>query len=180
MGDVLSPIVGGGLSRKAGRRAEQGVNESTLAAASELRPTQETGRDATNFIAQLLGIGGDPGASQEAFRNFQNSTGFQEQLRRGSQAITGSQAARGLLGSGSTLKALQDRGQEMAGQSLNNFLSQLMGLSTPGVNASTNLARIRQGGGIQAANARLGGDNAFAEGIQEGLGGVDLSKLFGG
>lgn len=179
MGDVVAPIVGGVLGRKAGNRASSGIRDATQAGVSSLQPTQEVGRDATNFIASLLGLGA-PGQAQAAFRDFQDSTGFQERLKRGSQAVTGSRAAGGLLASGSTLRALQDRGQAIAGESLNNFLAQLMGLSNQGVGASSQIANLRATGGSNAAITRQGGANAFAQGVGTGLGAIDLSKLFGG
>lgn len=84
------------------------------------------GSNATNILSSLLS-GGAQG--QQAFQNYQNSTGYQNQLDSMSRAITGNRAASGLLRSGGTGTALQTQGNQLANQSFNNYLSQLLGLA---------------------------------------------------
>lgn len=180
MGDVIGGVVGGSLQNRAGRRAAQEIRRGTEGAISELQPTQERGESASNLIASLMGLSDDPGAGQAALRQFREGTGFQDRLQRGTQAITGSAAARGLLDSGATARALQDRGQQMATESINNFLAQLMGLSQQGVGASGGIANLRSGGAQRAAGARAGGRMAQAESFGNAISGIDLTEIFGG
>lgn len=122
----------------------------------------------------LLGIGGDPAAAQAGYDNYLNSIGFQGQLRAGQQAITGSAAARGLLGSGSTLKALQAHGQQLGQQSFQNYLGNLRGISNMGLqagsmmgNAASNAygqaAQMQYGAGQQAAQYQYGSGQQAVE-----------------
>lgn len=92
----------------------------------------QAGTNATNLLSQLLG--GGPGG-EEAYKSYQDSTGFQNTLDSGSKAITGNAASRGLLRSGSTGKALMSFGQDAAKSNFNNYIQQLLGLSGQGLQA---------------------------------------------
>lgn len=105
-----------------------------------------------NALAALLGVGGDPAAADAAFKNYRDSSGFDFLLDTGSRAITGSQAAKGLLKSGSTLKRLEQYGQDLASTKFDNYLARLMGLS---------------GLGLQAGQL-LGGAGQYSKGISKG------------
>ncbi len=94
-----------------------------------------TGGDANSMIAALLGMGGDSDAANGAFQNYLNSTGYDFQLDQGSRAITGNNAARGLLKSGATAKALTQYGQNLGKQYFDNYLGQLGGVANRGLQA---------------------------------------------
>lgn len=111
----------------------------------------------------LLGIGGDPAAAAQAFQNYQNSTGFAGQMQAGQNAITGSRAAAGLLGSGSTLRALQAQGQQLGAQSFNNYLGQLGGVAGMGLQAGGMVGQAAQAGAGQAAGMQYGGAMGAAD-----------------
>lgn len=98
-------------------------------------PTAGMTSGVSNALAGLLGIGGDPAAASAAFDNFRNSTGYQFQLGEGMNAITSNAATRGLLNSGATVKAAQQYGQNLASNYFSNYLSQLGGLGTMGLQA---------------------------------------------
>lgn len=101
------------------------------------------------------------GTNTPAFQNYLNSTGYNFKMDQGQRAITGSAAAKGLLGSGSTAKALTTFGQGLAGDTFNNYLSQLR--DTAGVygsNATGYGAQAQTGVGAAgqvAANGTEGG-----------------------
>lgn len=118
-----------------------------------------TGGVANNAIGNLLGVGGDPTAANNAFSNYQNSTGTQFQLGEGQKAVTTSNAAKGLLNSGATLKALTRYGQNLGSTTFNNYLSQLGGLQQAGLQA---------GGAIGGAGSQAGATGASA--ISSGYG----------
>jgi hypothetical protein len=90
------------------------------------------GTGANDLVSRLLT--GGQGAGQ-AFDTYKNSTGYQNVLDGGSRAITGNAASRGLLSSGSTLKALNNYGQDTAKSYFNKYLQQLLGLSGQGLQA---------------------------------------------
>lgn len=93
----------------------------------------------SSAIASLLGLNGsDEGTN--AFNQFKDSSGYNFIQNEGVKGITGNMAARGLLGSGSTLKAISDYSNNLASNFLNSYLSNLMGLSNTGIQAGQILA----------------------------------------
>ena len=100
-----------------------------------LSPSVNTGTQATNALASNL-LGTTSPGSDPAFQNYQNNSGYQWQVGQGTQAITNSAAAKGLLNSGATLKAVDQYGQNAGLQSYQNYLSNLSGLAGQGLNAA--------------------------------------------
>lgn len=86
--------------------------------------------------------GSDATAANQAFQSYENSTGHQFRLQTGSNALQTSAAARGLLKSGSTLKALDQYGQNLGTQDFQGYLGNLAGQQQLGVNGSSTLANI--------------------------------------
>lgn len=169
-------IVGGLLSKKAKDKEASRVGAAGRLGAAQLAPFQETGVAASQAQANLLGLG-DAAAGDEAFRRFQESSGFQGQLRAGSQAITGNQAARGLLSSGSTLKRLSTFGSDLAKQGFSSFLGQLGGVAQRGVSAATGAAQALTGTGVEAARTRGEGTAGAISGAGQGF--QELVGAFG-
>lgn len=96
-----------------------------------------------NALSAMLGLGGS--AEQQAgFDRWKDSAGYQFMMDSGSKAITGNQASRGLLNSGSTLKALNKFGQGVGAQYQKDYMSQLLGLSNLGLGAGGLLANAGQ------------------------------------
>ncbi len=128
----------------------------------------------------LLGLGGDPAAAQAAFQQYQNSTGFQGQMQAGQQAVTGSAAARGMLGSGSTLKALQAHGQQLGAQSFGNYFNQLGGVAGMGMQAGGMVGQAAQGGYGQQAGmqygSQMGAQQTRAGGWDQLIGGISAAQ----
>lgn len=89
----------------------------------------------TSAIASLLGLGGNEDQTA-AFNQFKDSSGYNFILDEGVRGITGSNAARGLLGSGSTLKGISQYSSNLANGFLNSYLSNLLGLSNTGIQAA--------------------------------------------
>lgn len=130
----MGSIFGGSKqSSSSSNRAYDTLNE----AFSPVLGTTGTG---ANALMAMLGLGGDPAAQGQAFQNFQNSTGFDFMMDQGQRAITGSNAAKGLLRSGSTAKALTSFGQNLASTRYNDYMNQLLGLSNLGLGAGGVLA----------------------------------------
>lgn len=119
---------------------------------------------ASNALASLLGLGGDTGAQNEAFNNFRNNTGYQFGLNQGMDAITNSAAAKGLLNSGSTAKALNQFGQDYASTKYNDYLSNLFNLANTGLSAGNLIAGTGQ--------ESTGSSTSTSKGGKSGLGGL--------
>lgn len=101
-----------------------------------LAPSVSTGTAANDQIADALGVGTDPAAAAQGVQNYFNSAGGQFTMQQGTQAINNDAAAKGLLNSGATLKALQSFGQNTGQQYYQNYLSNLNSLAANGNTAA--------------------------------------------
>lgn len=121
------------------------------------------GEAAGTAQSNLLGLNGAAGgaASSPAFGNYLNSTGYNFQRDQGTGAIAGSAAARGMLDSGGTLKAMGKYATNLAGTTFNNYLGQLSGISGQGLTAANAIGTAGTQGGETAAKAQAGGDSNF-------------------
>lgn len=128
-------------------------------------PQVAQGGQASNALAGLLGVGGDPAAAQAGFQNYIGSTGYQFQLGEGQDAITNNAATTGLLNSGATLKATQKFGQQLAGNYFQQYLSQLGGLSELGQGAGSIIA----GAGGTSTSTSKTKPNIFGSLMPQGL-----------
>lgn len=75
---------------------------------------------------------------------FKGATGFDRQLVEGLGGITGAGAARGMLRSGSTTKALQSYGQQLQNESAQQYIQNLLGLSGIGMGAAQTIGSAGQ------------------------------------
>ena len=112
---------------------------------------------------------------------FQETPGFRFALNEGLSAVEAGAAARGGLYSGSTMQALQQRGNDLANLEFGNYLSRLEGQTTRGQNAAAQSATINTNtaqmgsqayanmGNAQAAGA-IGVGSAFSGMINNGIG----------
>lgn len=131
-------------------------------------PQAQGGVDAFGMLGDALGIGGNPEAANGAFQNFLNSSGFKNILDQAMRGVTNSMAGRGLLRSGATGKALQDRAAGLGQQYFGNWLNQLSGAS-----------QLGQGAGGLITNA---GQTSTSTGAKQGFGsliGAGLSFIPG-
>lgn len=122
-----------------------------------------------------MGYAGADGPQANAFKSYLDSTGYQFQFGQGQNAITGSAAARGLLNSGATAKALTKYGQNIGKQYFSDYMGQLGnmnnvlgGTATAGQNALGQIATAGTAGGGNAANAIIQGANNQGSAIQAG------------
>jgi hypothetical protein len=172
MGGIVGSVFGAAGQSKAAKKAA----DATLKAQAENKlfatnmynkntqmfmPQTTFGDSADRMIAGLLGTGGDKVASADAFKNFQNTTGYQTNLQQGLDATVANSAARGAFQSGATAKALQDRGTQLNNAYLNQFLGQLTNQSNTGTAAKGAIA----GQGTNLTNTVIQGNNTSAEAI---------------
>ena len=99
----MSSIFGGSQQQSTNQSTSQ--NQAYPALSAALSPQVSNGTTASGTLSGLLGGQGQAG-SDAAFANFRNGTGYQFGLDQGSQAVTQNAAAKGLLNSGSTARAL--------------------------------------------------------------------------
>lgn len=136
------------------------------------------GVGANTAEANLLGLNGAAGTTQanQALGNYLNSSGFQFAQNQGSRSISGNQAAKGLLNSGSTAKALSTFGTELAQQGYGNYLNSLAGVAGQGLTAAGQIGQAGTQGGAQAGNAMQSG----ITGLFGSVGGGIANSGFGG
>jgi hypothetical protein len=150
-GSVAGAAISSSAAKKAAKtQADASAQSNALAReqyasnAANLNPAIARGNQAAGYVGDLLGIGGDPAASQAAFQRFRDSSGYQFQLSEGLGAINANAYARGMGDSGATLKALQDRGNAMAQGSFQTYLGNLQNVSNQGTTAASALAGVGQ------------------------------------
>ena len=123
-----------------------------------IQPYVTSGDNAETALNGFLGLGGNPQATQTAFNNYLNSTGYQFALNQGLNSVTQSQAASGMLGSGATLKALDAYGTNEAQQ----YGQQYVGNLQNEVGTGTNAVNALTGAGTNYANQVSANNNSAA------------------
>lgn len=101
------------------------------------------GTQGTNALYSLLGLNGAD-AQNSGFDTFRNNSGYDFMRDQGVEGITTSNAAKGLLNSGSTLKAITGYSSNLANNFLNTYLTSLTGASNSGLQAAQVLAGAGQ------------------------------------
>lgn len=152
IGDILGAITGSTKASKTAAKAATdaaNINANTLntfynKSEANLSPYSDAGKPASEQYNALLGLPSSV-SQQDAeggFQNYLNNFGFQHELDQGSKAIIGNQASRRLLGSGSTLKALQNYGLTTRDQYRTNYLNSIGNQQALGLNAASALAGV--------------------------------------
>jgi hypothetical protein len=120
-----------------------------------------------------------PPGAQDRFAPFFQSPDYQFRLSEGLKAINRGQAARGLLGSGQTLKAVTEYGQNIAAGAYNDYMNRLANLAGIGQASAAQTGALgaqsaaQQGNAIQAgAQARASGYIGSANAIGSTLGDI--------
>lgn len=145
----MSQIFGGSQSKQSsssGNFAYPGLQ-------TQLNPVINNGAGASNQLSNMLGLNGNAGQSQ-AFKNWQDSTGYQFGLNQGEQSINGNAATQGLLNSGATGKALQTYGQNYADTKYGDYTNQLQGLLGSGLQGAGVLAGAGQHSSSSASSSQ--------------------------
>ena len=115
-----------------------------------------------NAVASLLGLGGSQDQTA-AFNQFKDSSGYNFIQDQGIRGINGTNAAKGLLNSGSALKGISQYSSNLASGFLNSYLSNLMGLSNNGIQAGQVLSsagNTSSSQGTKTGSSSGGGFNA--------------------
>lgn len=132
--------------------AANNANQQMIRGLSQ--PAIDRGNAAGQIYSGLLGAGGDPAAAASALSTFRGSTGYQDLLNTGLGAVNANAYARGTGDSGATLKALQERGMNLANQNVQQYLGNLNTLMQTGNSAIGNVSGVATNT-VQANNAAL-------------------------
>jgi hypothetical protein len=170
IGGVTSIISGNKAAKAQTHAADQQVAEFRRqydTSRADLAPWRETGASALSKLAGMYGVGsgttstaGAAGsaAGDPAYGGFFTSPGYQFRLDQGNQAVQRSAAARGQLGSGATMKAIDRYSQGLASSEYQNFSDRLAQIAGFGQNATN--ATVAAGesatAGIAGAYGRAG------------------------
>lgn len=138
----MSSLFGGSKSKQTS--SSESYNKSYDDIRTAYNPAITRGNDAGSAIMKLLGLGGDSTAQQAAFQDFLGSSGYNFQMDQGRDVIEGSAAGRGLLNSGSTLRAMSDYGQQTGQAYFQKYLEQLMAQQAAGMQGAGLLANAGQ------------------------------------
>lgn len=130
--------VSGQASSAAGNATNLNLNNNV--SSNAYLPYMQTGSQANNQLASLLGLGSNPMSSQQIYDQYLNNPAVQLQMQQGNAAINANYGARGLLGSSELLKSLDSFGQGVAAQTLGQYQSQLYNLAGLGANAANQYA----------------------------------------
>lgn len=122
---------------------------------------------------QLQTTPGSTTSGQDAFNTFKDNTGFQFLLDSGRKAVEGSQAAKGMLNSGSTLKGLTKFGEDLGNTYVQQFLDNLLKQQQTGLQAGQLVAGAGQySKGTQSSTPGILGSVGS---IMSGLGAMGVS-----
>ena len=101
-----------------------------------LDPYSAAGGRALSKAEDYLGTSGNAYDSSQ----FEMDPGYQWRMEQGQKALERSASAKGMLGSGGMLKALQNYSQGLASQEFNNSYNRLMGMANMGYNSASQQA----------------------------------------
>jgi len=160
MGGVIRSLFGGSKSESSSQSQQSSSNRAWDVLKDPLTGMTSGGANAFGQLSDILGRG---------FDDYKKNAGFDFALNRGQQGITGNAAARGLLNSGSTAKALAEFETGLGSQMYNNWLDRLNGAAQTGIGASGVLTGA---GGISS-----GTSSSKGSGTDSGKG--ILGTLFG-
>jgi hypothetical protein len=180
VGTVAGGLLGSSSANKAAkqqaRAQQQAINlqrEMWQTTRDDLAPYREAGQSALNPLTALVT---DPAAQ----RDYVMANPFYNAMRQqATDSVMANQAARGMLGSGYTAGALQDRYLALGDQILNSQYNRLTGLAGIGQNsaagtASANmqagnaLSDLIQGIGNSQAAGTVGRANAIGSALEQG------------
>ena len=152
IGDILGSITGSTKAAKQATKASQYATDTNNALARDIfnqttariDPYAPGGLPARDQYNALVGLPSSVSLddARTGFENYLNTAGFGDEMAQGNRGIVGTQAGRRLLGSGSTLKALERYKLGLRGGYLQNYLNNIGNQQALGLNAATSLAGV--------------------------------------
>lgn len=154
---------------------------------NQMAPWFRAGQGALREQQALMGLGGD---TQGSLASLMNAPGYQFRLQQGQRGLEGGLAARGGMGSGKSMTAATEYGQNFASNEYANRLNQLAGLSGTGQRAASNMGaagmnyagdvgNVLMGNANTQGAARITGENVRQSGLLGGAQfGMNLADYF--
>lgn len=142
----------GGIFGKRGRSSSTSENVNNDLIKSSFGGSMAATGDSISALQALLG--GDA----SGFRKFTDAIDLSGQAEYGSRGITGNAAAKGLLRSGSTGKALVNYEQMLENQASDQYMNRLLGVGNLGLGAG---GLVAQAGQRSQSSQREGGKSGF-------------------
>jgi hypothetical protein len=168
--DVFTGAEAGKDAAKAAGQAQDQARDQFDTVIDLTAPQRNIGRSALRELAGLYGLGPRAGIDRNDF--IRNTPGYQFLIDESNRQIDNMSGALGLRESGANLRALQDRGAQLAAANYGNFENRLASLAgigqtatgqaIGGTNAATNMlqgATIQQG--MANASSSLANTNAL-------------------
>jgi len=138
MGGVSDTIFGAKSKESAHSDSSSG-NLAYPAISGAMTPALGYTAQGGSMMANLLGLSGGP-AQTEGLNNFANSGGMEFLREQGNRQIDSSQASKGLLLSGDTVKEKVKYGQGLGSTYLNQYMQNLLGLGNMGISSANAMA----------------------------------------
>lgn len=157
-----------------GKSEQKSSNQAYPFLKDALGGTVGAGAGAAQTASSLLS-GGPEG--QAAFNQYKDSAGYKGVIDAGSDAIVGNNAARGLLRSGATGKAISNFGQETGKSFFKDYMDRLLGLSQQGTQAA---GTIGAAGNVQSSKSKPGIGKLLGAGLSLIPGGQIAGAALGG
>jgi hypothetical protein len=121
----------------------------------------------------------------DLYNRFKNTTGYQETLKAGTNALNTNAANRNLLNSGANLKNISNFGQEHEQQYLNNFYDRLQGQETIGLGAAGSFGNLlgsvasgQVNNSNNLTNALINRNNSYGNAFHNLLGDAQQAAAF--
>ena len=189
-----SALLGASSANKAAKAQEKAGNDQMALARetrdltrADLAPYVQSGDLGQAAYLNTLGLGAAPMVDGKAWGGYEQSPGYQTQLRQGTDSALSAAMATGQGASGRTLQDLNAFGQGLAAQDFGNFQNRLAALGQGGqaaagmqANNNTNYAQMGTNalgniGNAQSAGA-IGVGNAFSDMMGNIVGGIGMMK----
>ncbi len=188
-------VVGAGASIISGNKASNALKQSADQQVAESRrqydqdradlaPWRAAGQSALAKMSAAYGLNGQAPATPEQL-GFTTSPGYQFRRDQGVQAAERSAAARGLLGSGAAMKAVQRYGEGLAASEYGDWWNRLAGIAGVGQAATNTTVAAGQNAtnGITSAigvagNARASSYANTGSAINSGLNNIMGAYLY--
>lgn len=194
IGSLVSGVAGMVSANKAAN-AQKKAGDQQLALARETRdltradlaPYVQSGDLGQAAYLNTLGLGAAPMVDGKQWGGYEQSPGYQMQLRQGTDSAMSAAMATGQGASGRTLQDLNAFGQGLAAQDFGNFQNRLAALGQGGAaaaslqaNNNTNYAELGTNALAGIGNARsagaIGVGNAFSNMMGDIVGGMGMMK----
>lgn len=140
-------------------------------------PQMNNGVAANTLESDSLTGQGNQGAANAGYQNYLQNAGYAPAMKQLGQQVVGQGAASGILNSGTTARALQDRGSALNNQYYNNYMQNLNQVSQQGTQAGGLVANTGQQSTSTAATPGLLGSIGSAVG--GGLSILSMASPFG-